>query len=170
MCLQECTFNVHEQRLKFNNCCIKAINQMGMVGVRLVNNFQIVMKWNRVFRRNECFPHPNPYIECNKTYQPRLFEFFPQIKIEITRWANDHLDLLSCENVGLEIRGKIIQKIYQSYLREANISSNELSMNEFLFEYGLKSVCNTTIWKWMKFLGFEYNEKIGRASCRERVC
>ena len=83
---------------------------MAMVGVRLVNNFQIVMKWNRVFRRNECFPHPNPYIECNKTYQPRLFEFFPQIKIEITRWANDHLDLLSCENVGLEIRGKLYQK------------------------------------------------------------
>ena len=30
---------------------------------------------------------------------------------------------------------------------------------EFLFEYGLKSVCNITIWKWMKFLGYKYNER-----------
>ena len=66
---------------------------------------------------------------------------------------------MSCEYVGLEIRGKIIPIIYVPILDELNISSNELSMNEFLFEYGLKSVCNTTIWKWMKFLGYEYNER-----------
>ena len=49
------------------------------------------MKWNRVYKRNECFPYPNPYIECNKTYQLVLFECFPQIKIEKTRWANDQI-------------------------------------------------------------------------------
>ena len=37
--------NVFEQQVKFNNCCINAINQISMVGVRLVNNFQILMKW-----------------------------------------------------------------------------------------------------------------------------
>ena len=70
------------------------------------------MKWNRVYKRNECFPYPNPYIECNKTYQLVLFECFPQIKIEKTRWANDHLDLLSCKNIRLEIH----EKLYRNFI------------------------------------------------------
>ena len=27
-----------------------------------------------MYRRNDCFPHPNPYIECNMTYELVLFE------------------------------------------------------------------------------------------------
>ena len=69
------------------------------------------------------------------------------------------MDLLSCENVELEICEKSIPKKYQSYLEEFNISSNELSLKEILFEYDLKSICSTTMWQWMKFLGYKYNER-----------
>ena len=101
--LLECDVN---HRIKFIDCCERAIKQMETVGVKLINNYQILMRWNRVSRLEECFPHPNPSVENNRTYQPVLFEFFPQLKIEITRWAKTHLDKFSCEVVELELREK----------------------------------------------------------------
>ena len=74
------------------------------------------------------------------TYQPVLFKFVPQVKIEITIWANNHLDLLSCENVGLEIREKIIPKIFQSYLDDMHLKPEDLSLGEFLSDYGLENI------------------------------
>ena len=65
------------------------------------------MRRNRVFRQEEYFPHPNLYVENNRTYQRVLFELFTQVKFKITRWANNHFDKFSCETVGLEIRKRI---------------------------------------------------------------
>ena len=45
--LLECDVN---QNIKFSDCCKKAIKQLEMVGVRLINNYQVLMRWNRVFR------------------------------------------------------------------------------------------------------------------------
>ena len=67
-------------------------------------------------------------MENNRTYQPVLFEFFPQLKVEITRWANTHLDKFSCEVVGLEIREKIIPKFFQSYLEDIHLKPEDLSI------------------------------------------
>ena len=69
--LLECDVN---QRIKFSDCCNKAIKQMEMVGVRLMNNHQILMRWNRVFRQEECFPHPNTYVENSRTNQPVIID------------------------------------------------------------------------------------------------
>ncbi len=112
-----------------------------------------------MFRQEECFPHPNPNVENNRTYQPVLFEFFPQAKIEIKRWANNHLDLSSCNNVVLEIREKVLPKLFQSYLDSMYLKPEDLLLEEFLSDYGLKNVCNTTIWRWIKINGYEYSEK-----------
>ena len=81
--LVECNIN---QRIKFSDCCKKGRKQMEMVGVRLINNYQIIMRWNRVFRQEEYFPHPNPYVENRIIGLTNQFylNFFPHVKIEIT--------------------------------------------------------------------------------------
>ena len=79
---------------------------MEIVGVKLIKYYQILLQWNRVFRREEYFPHPDPYVENNVTCPQVLFEFSPQVKIEIKKWENNHLDKLSCLYVGIEIQDK----------------------------------------------------------------
>ena len=69
-------------RFKFSDCYKRAIKQIEMVGVKLIDNYQILMRRDRVFRQEEYFHLLNPYVENNRTYQLVLFEFFPQLKID----------------------------------------------------------------------------------------
>ena len=40
-----------------------------------------------------------------------------------------------------------------------HLKPEDLSLEEFLSDYGLKNIGNTTIWRWMKLIGYEYNER-----------
>ena len=64
------------------------------------------MKWNRSYRLNEKFPHPNINIEIGNTYHSEFIEAFPEIKLMIKKWANTNLDTLNCENIGKYIRNE----------------------------------------------------------------
>ena len=47
----------------FKECCKKLIKQMHEIGVKIISDYKTIMVWNRIFRVNEIFPHPNYYIE-----------------------------------------------------------------------------------------------------------
>ena len=86
-------------------CCKKAINDMIDTGNFLIGRcWQTISKWNRIFRINELFPHPNISIEMGKSYMPPFFEDFPEAKMKIRRWSNQNLGHLSCENVAVYMR------------------------------------------------------------------
>ena len=115
----------------FSNCCKKTIEYMSKCnGVNVIRNHEILMKWNRVFRLDEVFPHPNVNIQMGNTYQSELLEAFPEVKTMIQKWANNNLDKLNCENVGLYIRNDVVPKIYKTYLsEEENDDEHYHSMN-----------------------------------------
>ena len=92
---------------------------MSEIGINIIKNYQTIMQWNRVFRKHEFFPHPNYYVEMGKNEEPLFLETFPQVKIELCKWATANLDKLSCKSIGNELRQKIIPKIYNSYLEES---------------------------------------------------
>ena len=89
------------------------------------------MQWNRIFCKHKVFPHPNHYVEMGKNDEPLFLETFPQVKMELCKWATENIDKLSCESIGNELRQKIIPKIFNSYLEES-VDNQQLSMNDFL--------------------------------------
>ena len=70
---------------------------------------------------------------------------FRKQKILISKWANDNLDKLSCENVGIYIRNDVIPDIYKTYLGECDSGDEPLSQECFLQMFNLKNVSNTTV-------------------------
>ena len=72
---------------------------------------QMIVRWNVIHRVDEKFPHPNYYIELGKVYVPLFLESFPEAKIKLRKWANRHLEIISCEAVAIEMRRNIIPKI-----------------------------------------------------------
>ena len=53
-----------------------------------------------------------------KTDKPLFLETFPQVKIELCKWAAKNIDKLCCESIGNELRQKILPDIYHSDLQE----------------------------------------------------
>ena len=91
-----------------------------------------------------------------KTDKPIFLQTFPQVKFELSNWATKNLNNLNCETVGNKLRQKIIPKFYKSYLVDAN---EDLSLNDFLKSFNLKSISESTIWRWMRIIGFTYCDR-----------
>lgn len=119
----------------------------------------MIMRWNVIFRVNEKFPHPNYYIELGKVYVPLFLESFPESKIKLRKWANRHLETISCEAVANEMKRNIIPKIYDTYVRSLPPHQNKPSYESFLNCFGLKKICVSTVWRWMHYLGYTFDER-----------
>ena len=52
-----------------------------------------------VFRKFECFLHPNPYVQCGKRPLLRLLEIFPDAKDQIVAFGVTNLATLTIEAV-----------------------------------------------------------------------
>ena len=55
------------------------------------------MQWNRIFRENEIFCHPNIYVELGKTETPLFLETIPEVKLESSKFARNNVNGLSCD-------------------------------------------------------------------------
>jgi hypothetical protein len=80
----------------WHDCCKEAcnhLNSLGLVQAKTIAN------WNKVFRKFECFPHPNPYVQCGKRLMPRLLEVFPNTKNQFIAFVIKNLATLTIESV-----------------------------------------------------------------------
>ena len=103
LCLEKTNSNdVFNLRL----CCQETIQKTNDNGVSIVNNPQVLIRWNRTYQNKEGFPHPNVSIQNGYTYMHPFLEAFPEVKEIIRKWANNSLDQLNCENAQLEIKRK----------------------------------------------------------------
>ena len=97
---------------------------MSEIGIKVIKNYKTIMQWNRVFRTNEMFPHPNYYIEMGKSDQPVLLETFPEVKLELNKWAKLNITNLNCENIGIELKKNILPNTYETYLQECSLDNH----------------------------------------------
>jgi len=67
----------------WQECCRSACEHLNMVGIQQTVDWQIIERWNKAFRRHECFPHPNPLVAIGKSQEPRIFEMYPDMKQSI---------------------------------------------------------------------------------------
>ena len=144
--------------VSFKTCCDEAIKQMSQVGVSYIRNANTIMQWNRIFRNNEIFPHPNIYVEMGKSETPLFLETFPEVKVELSKFARNNVNQLNCETVTLHLRENIVPKIYEKMKKDCQVD-NQPTYQDFLAAFNLKSISSVTTWRWMKSIGFSYCER-----------
>ena len=168
---------MHMNDKTWHDCCKMACKLLNSLGFNQATFFKTVANWNKVFRRCEGFPHPNPYVQCGKRPLPPLLEVFPDAKDQIVSFGVKNLATLSIESVHDFIVSKVIPRLASTWQREkmasasnsdsvehtttADVSDGDTSSirNAFLNAHSLESMSLTTAWRWMRLLGFQYDTR-----------
>jgi hypothetical protein len=117
-----------------------------------------VSEWNRLFRRNGKFCHPNKYVANGiKQPKPKIFALFPQAAAMVTEFVLRRLDHITSEMVQYELISKIIPALEE----EAAV---EKIPEEYDYISGLveKPPSKSTVLRWMHYLDFS-NEEVKKS-------
>jgi hypothetical protein len=94
----------HMNAWTWHKCCEEAIESIRDLGIAYVCNEKTIRRWHIFFRKNETFPNPRGY--SKKLREPKVFDFFPEIKSMINDYCGnpDNQPSMSAESVAAEIR------------------------------------------------------------------
>jgi hypothetical protein len=138
-------------------CCEVAIKVATRMGVSITRNADTVKKWYRHFRSKRKFIVPTRH----KHNLPPLLELNPDICSAIKKYACSNLNILTIELVAEYIHHTILQEMARKEMVEQS-SNNQPTLSQeetekaILRRYGLTKLCPSTVYKWMKLLGFKY--------------
>ena len=126
----------------------QTLDKLSNLGFSIPTNARTVMRWNRLFRKNNSFPHPNPYIQMGKKVKPTLFEVYPEAEEMIHQYASKNLDNLSLESLALHTRETTIPNLFDRYKREElNNNQTPMSKDEFFHCLHLTSISPSTAYR-----------------------
>jgi hypothetical protein len=165
-------------RVTWHDCCKRSCHLLNSLGINQATIFKTVANWNKVFRKFECFPHPNPYVQCGKRVLPKLLELYPDAKEQIVSFSIKNLGTLTIESVHDFIITSILPRLTTTWQNKQCTESSDCSINttttsttrnsshddestinSFFKAHGLESMSLTTTWRWMQLLGFKYNTR-----------
>jgi hypothetical protein len=81
--------------------------------------YRTIAKWDIIYRKLECFPHPNAYVQCGKQLLPRLLEIFPDAKEQIVAFGVRKLATLTTESVYDFIVSTVIQRLALQWKKDS---------------------------------------------------
>ena len=141
----------------WTECIIMAISELADIGIQFIKNEKTVRQWHTIFKNNECFN----IAYVRQETEPKVFTFFPQVKGLIKKYCNEKVKSgeLSTEGLHAELNTKIIPSCYNDMLNDADASLRDEvpSYKELLLMLDLKSVCMSTVFNWMRDLGYRYD-------------
>ena len=148
-------------KVTWHDCCKRACQVLNSLGLKQATFFKTVANWNKVFRKFECFPHPNPYVQCGKQPLPKMLELYPDAKDQIVSYGIKNLATLTIESVHDFIISTVVPRLTSTWNNEhvdipqaTDLSENpdNKAFNSFLNAHGLESMSLTTTWLWMCLL------------------
>ena len=71
----------------WRECCSEACERLNAMGITLATNPRVVEQYNRLFRSNEMFLHPNASVRLGKKPAPPLLSAFPELKEKISSFC-----------------------------------------------------------------------------------
>ena len=140
----------------WNQCCREAIEMAKKMGVTVAKNPKTIEKWYRNFREKQKFciplkPKPNlpPFLELN-----------PDVCHTIKEYATSNLSTLSVEMMSEYLHNVVLPQLVENEVKESNEELDQESAREkILKQYGLTNICISTVYKWIKKLGFNYEPR-----------
>jgi hypothetical protein len=142
----------------WKECCAEAIKSLCDCVINYVGNEVTIRRWHIYFRKNETFPNP---LGCSrKLLEPKVFDFFLELKSKIHEFYAhpDNQPSMSSESVAAEIRQNILPKCYEDLLAEIDDPDGLPTYNELLQLLDPKWVCPSMAWRWLQLMGYKYDE------------
>jgi hypothetical protein len=133
----------------WKECCAEAIKSLRDCGINYVGNEVTIRSWHIYFRKNETFPNP---LGCSrKLLEPKVFNFFPEMKSKIHKFCAhpDSQPSMSSESVAAQIRQNILPKCYEDLLAEIDDPGGLPTYSTLLQMLDLKWVCPSTALRWL---------------------
>ena len=85
---------IDKPECNWRTCCQKAIDQTKNCATK---NPEILMRWNRSFRKQKIFPHPNRYAAIGKRQLPPALDDCPEFVNKIHLFCRENLNTLTVE-------------------------------------------------------------------------
>ncbi|KAI2490640.1 hypothetical protein MHU86_23939 [Fragilaria crotonensis] len=171
----------------WHHCCKVACQTLNSLGMHQATFFKTIAQWNIIFRKLECFPHPNPYVQCGKRPLPRLLEIFPDAKDQIVAFGVKNLATLTIEGLhDFIVSTDIVPRLASEWQKDEEVAeataadtsttssttmsdtpqpadndhNNQEVLNSlFLHAHRLEKMSFSTAWRWMRLLGFRYDTR-----------
>jgi hypothetical protein len=142
----------------WNKCCSEAIVVGKKMGISTVNNAKTIEKWYRGFRGKRLFCIPLK----SKHNLPPILDLNPDVCAAIKEYGRANLGTMSVELMSQYIHNVILPSMVEKEQREGNgsdASIQEISIQSILKKYGLTCICLSTVYRWVKKLGFNYEPR-----------
>jgi len=139
-------------------CCEEAKDQALQMGVMITTCSRMVINWCIEFQDNHKF---SIQYSPPKHNLPPFLEQNNNACIKIQQYAHEHLHEFSIKLDGCEY---IHDVIVPAMVKEtSSISPNEkekydIEVHNLLSKYGQTCICPSTVYRWMKLLGFKYEQ------------
>jgi hypothetical protein len=140
----------------WDRCCQEAVKHLLLCGIkagcsRSVRNWYLEFtRKNRKFEMRIAQKHKLPmFLDLNRDE-----------KEKIQQYAKEHLHELSIELMSEYIHNTVIPIMVQErFVVKPEDEQYEATVQGMYREYGLKKICPSTIYKWLKLLGFRYEPR-----------
>ena len=142
----------------WNQCCAAAIKASKRLGISTVQNPKTVEKWYRSFREKRSFTIPLKY----KHNLPLFLELNPDVCRAIKEYANSNLANLSVEMVSEYLHTVILPKMVEQQENSNPLEPGESKEDKekaILKKFGLTNLCLSTVYRWIKKLGYTYEPR-----------
>jgi hypothetical protein len=144
-------------------CCHEATTILNALGIDIATDGRTVANYNRIFRTNEVFLHPNIAARAGKKPLPPLLDAYPIAKEMLQMYTKTNLLGLTVDMVFEHVQQHILPRTYAVWLSEqvseqaSSDNKDNHSYQSFLQAHRLLKFTPQTALNWMKRLGMRYD-------------
>ena len=142
-------------------CCVEACTTLNFLGVVQATNPTSTERYNLACRSDETFPHPNQFANLGKKPDPQMFQVYPELKERIERFCTANVATLSVESLCNFVHGTLMPETHALFLADLPPTAPDevRTLEHFCHCFNLKNLSFTTVWRWMKHIGFTYDRR-----------
>ena len=146
--------NINGEDWSWQRCCEESIAKLNESGITKYEHWSKIYDIQQVFKKNERLLPPR---QTNGKGSVEFFNIFPEAHDMLYRYGKENLESLSCEKAHLYLIDTVVPHLKEKCNEELEAwGEDPLTTEEFLAMCKLKMLCVSTVWRWLRLLGFEY--------------
>eukprot|EP00978_Attheya_sp_CCMP212_P025185 scaffold80600_cov68-Attheya_sp.AAC.3 len=139
------------------SACEQAIHSLAAIGIEAYRHPRTIQEFHHQFRKYELFEIKR---STKSVTHVQLFAIFPEANNMLMSWAKRKLQTLNSETAWQYLFETIIPFCHVRCNMELEaFGVNQMDEAVFMKFVGLKTLCVTTIWRWICLLGFIYRQQ-----------
>jgi len=148
-------------KVTWKMCCEEACSILNPLGVVQATNPTSIERYNLTFRSDETFPNPNQFASLGKKPEPQMFQVYPELKERIERYCTANVATLSIESLYNFVHKTLMLATQALFVADLPIDAPQecRTMDHFYYCFNFKNLSFTTVWRWMRHIGFTYDRR-----------